>query len=66
MQNILRSVVCKVLILLSPPCMYHVVGSAGKLPWNSTDGISVLSAGWSAPDYSQQHRTGASLRKAPL
>lgn len=62
MQNIVRSVVCKVFILLSPPpCMYCVVGSAGKLPRNSTDGSSVLSAGWSAPDYSQQHRTGAGL-----
>lgn len=59
MQNIVRSVVCKVFIL--PPPLYCVVGSAGKLPRNSTDGSSVLSAGWSAPDYSQQHRTGASL-----
>lgn len=61
MQNIVRSVVCKVFILPPPPCMYCVVGSAGKLPRNSTDGSSVLSAGWSAPDYSQQHWTGASL-----
>lgn len=45
------------------PC---VAGSVGKFRGHGSDGNSVLPAGWSAPDYSQQHRPSARLRKTPL
>lgn len=44
----------------------RLAGSVGEFRGHGTDGSSVLHAGWSAPDYSQQHRPGARLWKAPL
>lgn len=39
----------------------RLAGSVGEFRGHGTDGSSVLHAGWSAPDYSQQHRPGARL-----
>lgn len=38
-----------------------VAGSVGKFSGHGADGSSVLSAGWTTADYSQQHRPGAGV-----